>query len=295
MLKVFMAASASSALVLALFDRIGLSETKPRSPSPLGLFSRYDGNILGGLMVGLGMTLTGACPGTVLVQLTTGIRSGWYVLAGGVLGGILYTRFSDYLHSNQICDTSNTKLTVHSKFGIETRYAILAYELLCLVFISLVTALGPKGTSVPLHPLLGGALIGAAQAASLILTGNPVGVSTGYEVVGLYFWRTLKSLSGHNLKGTPLPPLKSVYFAAGIIAGSQVMVRSVPPAIFETGADISAFRGMIGGLTMVLGARLAGGCSSGHGISGMSLLSTSSFLTIGTAFAWGGLLGLVLG
>ncbi|RYO11817.1 hypothetical protein AA0111_g12702 [Alternaria arborescens] len=286
MLKVFMAASASSALVLASFNKLGLSNTKPRSPSSLGLFSRYDGNIIGGCMIGLGMTLTGACPGTVLVQLTSGIRSGWYIMAGGILGGILYTRLSGYLRRNQVSISSDTELTVYGVFGVKSHHAVVVYELLCLVLITLVTVLGPKGASVPLHPLLGGALIGAAQAASLVLTGNAVGVSTGYEVIGFYFWQTLDSLLGHEPRKLPAP-LKSVYFAAGIVAGSWVLVRLVPPTISETGIDISSLRGIIGGFVMVLGARIAGGCTSGHGISGMSMLSVSSIVTVAFMFVSG--------
>ncbi|KAG9185066.1 hypothetical protein G6011_03013 [Alternaria panax] len=283
MLKVFMAASASSALVLASFNKLGLTTTKPRPCSSLGLFSRYDGNIIGGCMVGLGMTLTGACPGTVLVQLTTGIRSGWYIMAGGILGGILYTRFSGYLCLRQASISSDADLTVYGMYGVKGYHAVLVYELLCLVVISFVTVFGPKGTTVPLHPLLGGVLIGAAQAASLVLTGNPVGVSTGYEVVGSYFWQTLDSLFGYKSR-KPSAPLKSVYFAAGIVAGSWVLVRSVPPTILETGVDVSVVRGTIGGLVMVLGTRLAGGCTSGHGISGMSMLSVSSLVTVAFMF-----------
>lgn len=237
-------------------------------------------------MVGLGMTLTGACPGTVLVQLTAGIRSGWYILAGGVLGGILFSQFSDKLRSKQATVPSDAELTVYGMYGMKDYNAVLVYELLCLAVISFATILGPKGTSGSLPPLLGGLLIGAAQAASLVLTGNPVGVSTGYEVVGTYFWQTLDSLFGYKTKKAS-PPLNSVYFAAGILAGSAMLIRSVPPKLLETGADISALRGMIGGLVMVLGARLAGGCTSGHGISGMSMLGASSIVTVAFMFASG--------
>jgi uncharacterized membrane protein YedE/YeeE len=36
-----------------------------------------------------------------------------------------------------------------------------------------------------------------------------------------------------------------------------------------------------------VGSRMAGGCPSGHGISGMSLLSISSVVTIASAFGAG--------
>eukprot|EP00486_Rosalina_sp_Unknown_P015818 CAMPEP_0201583314 /NCGR_PEP_ID=MMETSP0190_2-20130828/97198_1 /ASSEMBLY_ACC=CAM_ASM_000263 /TAXON_ID=37353 /ORGANISM="Rosalina sp." /LENGTH=56 /DNA_ID=CAMNT_0048024989 /DNA_START=15 /DNA_END=182 /DNA_ORIENTATION=+ len=35
-------------------------------------------------------------------------------------------------------------------------------------------------------------------------------------------------------------------------------------------------RAILGGLLLIFGARLAKGCTSGHGISGMGMLSTAS-------------------
>jgi hypothetical protein len=63
----------------------------------MNIFGTYDGNILGGLLLGFGMTLTGACPGTVLPQVVTSVSSGPLVLLGGVLGGILWSGFGKRL------------------------------------------------------------------------------------------------------------------------------------------------------------------------------------------------------
>lgn len=50
---------------------------------------------------------------------------------------------------------------------------------------------------------------------------------------------------------------------------------------------ISVGRAILGGVSMVFGARMAGGCTSGHGISGMSTLSVSSIVTVASIFAGG--------
>lgn len=237
-------------------------------------------------MIGLGMTLTGACPGTVLVQLATGIRSGWYVMAGGGVGGIVYNRLVSHLRKSEIDTTPVINLTVYGKFNVKKHYAVLVYGLMCLTITSAVTVLASKEAPVGLHPLLGGILIGAAQAASLILTGTPVGVSTGYEVLGFHVGEAFGSLSGHK-SGKPPASMKSVYFGSGIVMGSYVFALSIPSSILETGANISPARGMFGGFVMILGARLAGGCTSGHGISGMSMLSISSMITVTFMFIGG--------
>ena len=57
--------------------------------------------------------------------------------------------------------------------------------------------------------------------------------------------------------------------------------------------NIGALRAITGGAMLIFGARLAGGCTSGHGISGMSQLSVSSFITV-TAMFGGGVLWVLL-
>lgn len=44
-------------------------------------------------------------------------------------------------------------------------------------------------------------------------------------------------------------------------------------------------RAVIGRVALVLGATIAGGCTSGHGTSGLAALSKSSLVTMGAMFA----------
>ena len=274
--------------VMTVMENLNLAHCSPRKASTIGWFSKYDANIIGGLMVGAGMTLTGACPGTVLVQLSTGIRSGWLVMLGGVLGGIVYTKISPYLRKDSPASGAvSTSLTVHSKFNLRPNHVVLAYEAICLAIIGLATSLGPKGAYVPLHPILGGLLIGGAQAASLMMTGSPLGVSTAYEEVGQHFWLMWSFLVGSKRMQTPPPATRAITFALGILLGSWTLVRSIAVARIATEVQISSISAVLGGSLMVLGARLAGGCTSGHGITGMALLSISSIITVASMFAGG--------
>lgn len=276
---------------MAFFESRGIINLKPRSASSMGWFGGYDGNIIGGLMIGLGMTLSGACPGTVLVQLTSGVRSGWFVLMGGVLGGVLHARFSRHLRrsttGNVVETQPDAKLTLQTKFNIRASHAILAYEATCLAVIALALFAGPEGAAALLHPLVGGALIGAAQAASLLLTGNPVGVSTAYEQLGQLFWRVWDGSRSPSSQEKQRPPSNAIVFALGILAGSLVLVSAVPIQRAPTDVQLPTCRAALGGLVMVIGARIAGGCTSGHGISGMSTLSVSSVITVASMFIGG--------
>jgi uncharacterized membrane protein YedE/YeeE len=51
------------------------------------------------------------------------------------------------------------------------------------------------------------------------------------------------------------------------------------------GNDITALQGFFGGFLLVFGARMAGGCTSGHGISGVGHLCMRSILGIASMFA----------
>jgi hypothetical protein len=235
-------------------------------------------------MVGIGMATTGACPGTVLVQVATGIASGTYVALGGLLGGILYVRFGKFLKKpdRSSTPTPERQHTIDAKYGLEPNSVLLAYEILCLAMIAGSATLGGiDAGSAYLHPVVGGGLIGLAQGASLLLTGSPVGVSTAYAEAGDCFWRIVSPKETRRTR----PEVSAITFAAGILAGSYAMIRLFPTD--AAASDISPLRAILGGFTMIVGSRLAGGCTSGHGISGMSAFSVSSVVTVASMFAGG--------
>ncbi len=268
---------------MAAFDRLNIVRRQPRKESP-GWLGPYDANVLGGLLIGVGMALTGACPGTVLVQLATGIKSGIPTALGGLMGGILFAKFGSALKSSLSASTpplDAKSYTIYTKFAMNPDHVLLAYEVMCLALIGSFSTFGLNRSAPLLHPIVGGALIGGAQAASLLFTGNALGVSTAYEEAGSFFWYLL----GAGKQGGR-PSTKAMTFALGILIGSFALSQSLsqPPTQMM---DISGVRALLGGCTMIFGARLAGGCTSGHGISGMSTFSISSIITVIAMFGGG--------
>ncbi|HKD38995.1 MAG TPA: YeeE/YedE thiosulfate transporter family protein, partial [Myxococcaceae bacterium] len=61
MLKVFLTAVATGAIVLAVLNGLGYVKLQPRAAA-------WAANAVGGLLLGAGISLTGACPGTTLAQ-----------------------------------------------------------------------------------------------------------------------------------------------------------------------------------------------------------------------------------
>lgn len=86
MLKVFLAAVIAGLVVLAVMH--GAYGVK-LSLKPL----LYKADIIGGLILGIGIALAGACPGTTLAQIGAGYRDAWFILLGGLSGALVYGYF----------------------------------------------------------------------------------------------------------------------------------------------------------------------------------------------------------
>lgn len=83
---------------------------------------------------------------------------------------------------------------------------------------------------------------------------------------------------------------------SAVLAGTWKL-ESVPPAWakrFGNRAGVRFIAAFLGGVIIMFGARLAGGCTSGHGISGSLQLALSSWVFFLTLFASGVLTALIL-
>ncbi|RYP09302.1 hypothetical protein DL764_001349 [Monosporascus ibericus] len=290
MLETFLTATASSTLLISAFHAANLVKLSPRCYSTLGLFAHYDGNIIGGALLGAGMALARSCPGTVLAQVGAGLPSGLPALAGALGGGLVFTSLvRPWLRTAcKLAPAKEPSRTVHEALGINRYVAAAAFEVVLAAAVAGLTLLPSvsRGGFVPASPVVGGLLIGLAQLVSLLLRHSAIGVSTAYEEAGdLVRWPFYSPKSER-------PKATSVIFAGGLVGGAWLLSH-VLPALFQVStttpmlATVPVWHSVLGGFLMVLGARIAGGCTSGHGITGISLLSVSSFVTIGSALGVG--------
>jgi uncharacterized membrane protein YedE/YeeE len=270
------------------FEKCGVTKRSVRSNSSLHWFSDYDGNIVGGGLLGIGMSLTGACPGTVLPQLVQGVQSARATAIGAVLGGTVYAKFGKSLvFSSRSCkdatSASQAHHTISSKFEISPKSALLIFEAVAVSFTVLSSLFLPGKAFVVLSPVVGGVLVALAQAVSISLTSSPLGVSTAYEQIGIYICR----LIGWQDVPRPSFPPKSIIFAVGILVGSAVTGQLLPPPSNAGTIPVTNLQALFGGFILIFGARMAGGCTSGHGLSGLSAMSFSSLITTATMFGSG--------
>jgi len=83
MLKIFLTAVVTGLLVLAVLN--GVYGVK-MSLKPL----LWRADLIGGAILGVGIVLSGACPGTTMAQIGSGYRDAWFTLAGGLAGATVY-------------------------------------------------------------------------------------------------------------------------------------------------------------------------------------------------------------
>lgn len=121
--------------------------------------------------------------------------------------------------------------------------------------------------AMPLQGLIGGLMIGTASAIMLLGLGRIAGVS------GLAARAT-----GITVDGAPRP--LSIAFVVGLPLGALLVALILGPveARFEQGV----VNLVIGGLLVGFGTRLGSGCTSGHGVCGMSRLSARSLVATAT-------------
>lgn len=50
----------------------------------------WQADIVGGMLLGVGISIAGACPGTVFAQIGAGYRDAWFTVAGGILGAMTF-------------------------------------------------------------------------------------------------------------------------------------------------------------------------------------------------------------
>lgn len=235
------------------------------------------------------MALSGSCPGTLYAQLAVGSRTGLYALAGAVAGGILWTGplVACVKARRDAARLKPEPATVADLLGLSRVAMLLVFEAACVVAVTTTVAAAAEGrvpAPGPLVPpgVLGGLLIGLAQLVSLVLRRSMLGVSGSFEDLGNAFWALVAAGPTPRSCGNAL-------FAAALTAGAWGLVTAVPALRAATGpvVEVAPPLAAAGGLVMAVGSRLAGGCTSGHGISGLSLLSVSSLVTMASTFAAG--------
>ncbi|MCI3181695.1 hypothetical protein C5708_15720 [Caulobacter sp. CCUG 60055] len=126
--------------------------------------------------------------------------------------------------------------------------------------------------AMPVQGLIGGLMIGTASAIMLLGLGRIAGVS------GLAARAT-----GITVDGAPRP--LAIAFVVGLPLGALLVALILGPVEERFEQGLAAL--VIGGLVVGFGTRLGSGCTSGHGVCGMSRLSARSLVATATFMVMG--------
>lgn len=143
-------------------------------------------------------------------------------------------------------------------------------------------------------PYLVGAGIGVLSWLTFYFSDKPIGASSFYATLAGFIGKLVAKRHTESLayyKTNPpsadwglvfvISTIIGGFIAAG--TGGEIRNEWLHPMWVDRFGDSIALRGIIGftgGVLMAFGARLAGGCTSGHGISGTLQLNAGSWLTV---------------
>jgi uncharacterized membrane protein YedE/YeeE len=136
----------------------------------------------------------------------------------------------------------------------------------------------PMETFTPVSSLIGGSLIGLAVSLLLVANGRIAGISgiVGGALsvkVGDLAWR--------------------IAFVLGLLSGG-ITLYAARPDLFAVTIERSVLAVVTAGLLVGFGTRLGSGCTSGHGVCGVSRLSPRSIVATLTFIATGTLMAFVV-
>ncbi|MBD3171263.1 YeeE/YedE family protein [Candidatus Bathyarchaeota archaeon] len=124
--------------------------------------------------------------------------------------------------------------------------------------------------------LIGGIIIGLSTSLVYILLGIHATQSTFFATTLSYLFPKIPYF---NQKNYLEQREWRIAFAVGVVLGALVYTMTLSNQGFWM-TDVQLWRLLIGGILVGFGVRMSSGCTSGHGISGLASLSTTSLYAV---------------
>jgi uncharacterized membrane protein YedE/YeeE len=123
--------------------------------------------------------------------------------------------------------------------------------------------------------LIGGILIGVGVSIIYIATGLHATQSSFFTTTLSWFSKKKHFQKEKNLQERSW----RLFLAIGLVVGALIHTLTLSPSGFWI-TSLQVWRLALGGLLVGFGTRLSEGCTSGHGISGLASLSTTSLSAV---------------
>jgi uncharacterized membrane protein YedE/YeeE len=316
MLKMFLAAFVTSAVVFAVYRNVNNGANAERFDQ-LGAWATtmpyrgYAAASSGSLLVGAGMFISGSCPGTVYGQIGSGSVKAFATWGGAAGGALVYgllhgvkaiapslTKFEKYL------SPSPDKCRVDQLVGTSRNTAVAGVTMAAAALVVASEFIWPYQDDVAkmynhlgitdynfafdVPPSLAGVVVGLLQVPLLWFISRTLGCATTYATISanLTFF-----FNGSDHLNSARKFYWQIFLTAGIVLGAFITYQATSQ-VYVSDPMLSFGEAALGGVLMGFGARLAGGCTSGHGITGMSYMSLTSI--VATCSIFGGAIATAL-
>lgn len=304
MSKMFLSAVASGMFSMSILSMIPATQHKFLKTCRAYVLpdKSYLAVILGTALLGSGMTLSGACPGMVLAQVGAGTANALYTLGGAFMGAALYATLAPAI--SRLTRPARVPKEHFLHELADGPYFVLALPISSIIALivfglelfapwqrelNVANAVGTSYFSLrSWPPYVAGVLIGLMQIPIILAVDDTLGGSSSYCTM----MSQALPLSFLQKRIPYLAKFKSgignwwqVAYIFGAIGGAYF--SSQMSDSYGTVNGMLPIKGFLGGALMLFGARLAGGCTSGHGLSGFGLLYLLSFAAVPAMFAGG--------
>ncbi|HUN13277.1 MAG TPA: YeeE/YedE thiosulfate transporter family protein [Rhabdaerophilum sp.] len=163
MLKMFLTAVATGLVVLSFMVGFGFAKLSPKA-------TLFAADIVGGAILGVGIVIAGACPGTVLAQIGTGYKDAIFTFIGGLFGALAFTYMEPNLLKPVLTSGAYGKLTLDKLLGLPFPAVALTFAAIIVGFLVWLekvspwqTEIGPNADGLPAEKA-GGAPAAASAA-----------------------------------------------------------------------------------------------------------------------------------
>lgn len=152
MLKMFLSAVATGLIVLAILVGFGFAKLSPKA-------TLFAADVVGGLILGVGIVIAGACPGTVLAQIGTGYKDAIFTFIGGLFGALAFTYMEPNLLKPVLTAGSYGRLTLDQLLGVPFPALALGFAAVIIGFLVWLekispwqAEIGPNADGLPAEP-----------------------------------------------------------------------------------------------------------------------------------------------
>ena len=249
------------------------------------------GIVFGGLIFGTGMAILGYCPGTLPISLGQGSVDAFIGIVGGLFGGLVYTLISPSLSG--ILGPDLGVISVNSLIGTNFIFYIVSIVIAAL-FVAIAFWLHKKEKTTNYKWLYAGIALAILNSIMILIPvfNRPIGASTSFP----YTANLITGLTQNDYFSKIETPgnWELIFLTGAFLAGLIISLIKKDFKITLIYSSWKEFKGVskikrivwsfIGGFVLIIGARIADGCTSGHILSGGMQLAISSLLFIVTTF-----------